>query len=90
MLDEKLRKSIDLVTSTVEPHEFLDFLRGRIGRQFVSSALDLEQRISAMDRLPDPDARYRISEFFCHNDTWQMTVDRLATASDVVLMDLRS
>jgi len=39
---------------------------------------------------PDPDGRYRINEFFCHNDTWQITMERLARTSDAVLMDLRS
>src|SRR5215469_13044144 len=80
----------DLVTTTVEPHEFLDFIRGRVGRQFITDAKDVERRISAVDKVPDPDGRYRIAEFFCHNDTWQMTMERLAASSDVVLMDLRS
>jgi len=80
----------DLATSTVEPHEFLDFLRGRMGRQFVANAEDLERRLSALDRVPDPDGRFRITEFFCHNDTWQMTMEQLAASSDVILMDLRS
>ncbi len=80
----------DLVTTTVEPHEFLDFIRGRVGRQFISDAKDVERRISAVDKVPDPDGRYRIAEFFCHNDTWQMTMERLAASSNVVLMDLRS
>ena len=43
-----------------------------------------------MDDRPDPDGRYRVNEFFCRADTWQMTMRRLAAASDVVLMDLRS
>jgi hypothetical protein len=80
----------DLVTTTVEPHEFLDFLTGYLGRQFVKDSSDLERRLTAMDRGRDPDGRYRINEFFCHNDTWQMTMERLAATSDAVLMDLRS
>lgn len=55
----------DLVTTTVEPHEFLDFIRGRVGRQFITDAKDVERRISAVDKVPDPDGRYRIAEFFC-------------------------
>ena len=43
-----------------------------------------------MDRGADPDGRYRINEFFCRADTWQPTMQRLATQSDAVLMDLRS
>jgi len=80
----------DLVTTTVEPHEFLDFVSGRLGRQFVTDAQDLERRMAILDKAPDPDGRYRISEFFCHVDTWQMTMERLAAASDAVLMDVRS
>lgn len=80
----------DLVTTTVEPHEFLEFLRGRLGRRFVAGAADLERRIAAIEPAPDPDGRYRIHEFFCRADTWQMTMQRLAAAGDAVLMDLRS
>jgi hypothetical protein len=80
----------DLATATVEPHEFLDFLAGRLGRRFVSGAQDLERRMASMDRAPDPDGRYRINEFFCRQDTWQQTMERLAATSSAVLMDLRS
>ncbi len=31
-----------------------------------------------------------MNEFFCHADTWRMTVQRLVAESEVVLMDLRS
>ncbi len=80
----------DLVTTTVEPHEFLEFLSGRLGRQFVGGRPDLDRRIAAMDAAADPDGRYRINEFFCRANTWQMTMQRVAAASDSVLMDLRS
>ena len=80
----------DLATSTVEPHEFLDFLSGRLARQFVANEHDLKNRAAKVDLAPDPDGRYRINEFFCHSDTWQMTMEQLAATSDAVLMDLRS
>ncbi|MCJ7838500.1 MAG: hypothetical protein MUP61_04705, partial [Burkholderiales bacterium] len=80
----------DLVTTTIEPHEFLDFVSGHLGRQFVRDRQDLERRVEAIDHDPDPDGRYRINEFFCHNDTWQMTMERLAELNDTLLMDLRS
>lgn len=80
----------DLVTTNVEPHEFLDFVSGKLSRQFVKDHADLEQRVAAMDRGPDPDGRYRVNEFFCHADTWQATMRRLAAGCDAVLMDLRS
>jgi hypothetical protein len=80
----------DLVTSAVEPHEFLGFLSGKLGRTFVSDDADLSRRVAAMDLRCDPDRRYRVAEFFCRADTWQSTMRRLVTNSDAVLMDLRS
>ena len=80
----------DLVTTAVEPHEFLGFVGGRLARQFVQGEADLERRLSQLDMQPDPDGRYRVNEFFCHADTWQPTMRRLARASEIVLMDLRS
>lgn len=80
----------DLATSTVEPHEFLDFVSGRLSRRFVSGNSDLERRIANRDLGPDPDGRYRVNELFCHADTWQRAMRRLAALADVVLMDLRS
>ncbi len=80
----------DLVTTTIEPHEFLSFLSGRVDRQFVKDAADLEGRLATADLAPDPDGRYRVNEFFCQADTWQMTMVALASRNDAVLMDLRS
>lgn len=80
----------DLATVAVEPHEFLDFLSGKMGRQFVTGRADLEQRLAGAADTPDPDGRYRIRQFYCRADTWQMAMQRLATSSDAVLMDLRS
>lgn len=79
----------DLVTATVEPHEFLDFMGGELSRRFVQGSEDLERRLASADRGPDPDGRYRVNEFFCYADTWKQTMVRLAAGADVVLMDLR-
>ena len=80
----------DLVTSAVQPHEFLDFLSGKLGRAFVTSEPDLTRRVAKADREPDPDGRFRVAEFLCRADTWQPTMRRLVSGSDAVLMDLRS
>ena len=79
----------DLVTTAVEPHEFLDFVGGRLSRQFVRDEADLARRFASRALGPDPDGRHRVNEFFCHDDTWRPTMLRLAQAADVVLMDLR-
>ena len=79
----------DLATSTVEPHEFLDFLSGKLGRRFISGPETLAQRLAETEQRRDFDGRYRVDDFFCHDDTWQMVLKRLSRESDAVLMDLR-
>jgi hypothetical protein len=79
----------DLVTTAVEPHEFLDFIAGKLARRFIDSGQTLDLKISQMDLEMDGDGRFRVSEFFCHDDTWKITLSRLANESDAVLMDLR-
>src|SRR5262249_30601917 len=68
----------DLVTATVEPHEFLDFVAGKLSRRFVRGSADLDGRLAELDTAPDRDGRFRTNEFFCHTDTWQETMRRLA------------
>jgi hypothetical protein len=80
----------DLATTTVEPHEFLDFMGGHLSRQFVQSQFDLSERLDKIDIQSDPDGRFRVNEFFCHANTWQITMQQMARMSNVVLMDLRS
>lgn len=80
----------DLATTTVEPHEFLDFLSGKLDRRFIDGPETLDRRISEMDSESDRDGRFRVNDFFCHDDTWRMVLSRLADESDAVLMDLRN
>lgn len=80
----------DLLTKTVEPHEFLDFLAGKLARRFIDGSEALELRLSEMDVEPDQDGRFRVNDFFCHDHTWRTVFSRLASQSDAVLMDLRS
>jgi hypothetical protein len=79
----------DLAYATLEPHEFLAFLSGRLTRAFIKDSGDLDRRRVESTALPDPDGLYRVEDFFCHDDTWRMTVSRLAGDADAVLMDLR-
>lgn len=39
--------------------------------------------------MRDVDGRFRIAQFFCHDDSWQLALRKLEKDSDVVLMDLR-
>ena len=78
-----------LATSTIEPHEFLDFLGGKLARRFIDSGRTLDFRIDHMDLAPDEEGQFRVTEFFCHDDSWKLTLARLADESNAVLMDLR-
>ena len=80
---------VDLARRTVEPHEFLDFISGKLARRFIDSPATLEQRMQERDTRPDRDLRFRVNDFFCYDDTWKMVLSRLAGDSDAVLMDLR-
>ncbi len=80
----------DLATSIVEPDEFLQFLNGHHTRQFVKNSTDLESKLATIELTPDYDGRFRIHEFFCHDDTWRLTMQALTKQSDAILMDLRS
>jgi len=80
----------DLVRSSIQPHELLEFVGGKISRRFVADPAQLAEQITSLDLNPDPDGRYRINQFFCHRDSWQSTMRELAKHSSVVLMDLRS
>ncbi len=79
----------DLASTTIEPHEFFEFLNGRLSRAFIKSEEDLEERLRESRTTPDLDGLFRIEDFFCHDDTWRMTVSRIAREADAVLMDLR-
>jgi hypothetical protein len=79
----------DLLTATVQPHEFLDFMSGKLSRRFVDNSQTLQLRLSEADNKASADARYRINDFFCYEDTWKVVLDRLVRDTDAVLMDLR-
>lgn len=80
----------DVARSTVQPHQFLDFISGKIASHFVHDEASLERSVNEWDRLADADQRFRINNFFCHADSWQAALSRLVQVNDVVLMDLRS
>lgn len=80
---------IDLAHRTVEPHEFLDFISGKLSRRFIDGSAVAEQRLRERDTRPDRDRRFRVNDFFCYDDTWKMVLSRLVGGSNAVMMDLR-
>jgi hypothetical protein len=85
----KLIAGPDLAHSQMEPHEFFNFTTGHVSREFIRSDDDLKQRLRTSEEGMDPDGRYRIHEFFCHDNTWRLAVTHLMKVADAVLMDLR-
>jgi hypothetical protein len=85
----QLIAGVDLAKRSVEPHEFLDFITGKLSRRFIDGPEGLLRRLSERDTLPDRDLRFRVNDFFCYDDTWKMVLSSLVSESDAVLMDLR-
>jgi hypothetical protein len=80
----------DLARSYVDPPELIRFLSGRTAELFVKPGADLARRLRELDLAADPDGRFRVNEFYCHDDVWQAAVSALALRSDAILMDLRA
>ncbi len=79
----------DLAFKKLGPSELYMFLTGVLSRAFIKDSAHLKQRLLSRDLRQDPDGCYRVSQYFCHRDTWQKTLDALVDESDAVLMDLR-
>jgi len=79
----------DLVSRLVDPGDVVRFVSGRLRQQFVQSASDLAEQLRVVDGGRDPDGRFRVSKFFCFDDTWRPTLQALVKTSDVVLLDAR-
>ena len=79
----------DLALSTVEPHEVIDFLTGKLASRFIDRTARLSEVRWREDERPDADGRFRVDEYFCHADVWQAVFAELAGSADVVVMDAR-
>lgn len=79
----------DLATEAIEPDELMAFLRGHLDDSFVTGPAVVDRRLGETTARRDADGRFRAEEFFCFDDTWRYTLQRLVAASDLVLMDLR-
>src|SRR5262249_60132391 len=80
----------DLAMTTVEPHEFLDFIHGRLARRFINGEAAFAQRLAELDLRPDRDAGYRSYDFFCFGNAWPADVTNLPQMRDAILVDLRA
>jgi len=79
----------DLALRSIDAGEALAFARGNIASGYVGDTAKLEEGLRELESASDPDGRYRVSEFFCYENTWRATLRALVARSSVVLMDLR-
>jgi hypothetical protein len=79
----------DLAARTMDPDDTLAFLAGELQSRFVRGPQDLRDHLLQMDESSDPDGRFRVTEFFCYENTWSQTLAALLSRSDAILMDLR-
>lgn len=79
----------DLAARTIDPDDSLAFASGALRTRFVGSAEDLTSRLRQLDEARDPDGHFRVTEFFCHANTWTHALVALLARSDAILMDLR-
>ena len=79
----------DLAARTMDPDDTLAFLAGELQSRFVRGPQDLQDHLLQMDESSDPDGRFRVTEFFCYENTWSHTLAALLRRSDAILMDLR-
>ena len=80
---------VDLALRTLNALALESFLLGRVHRQFLKNEIEVRQRLSSLPEERAVDGRYPLNEIHCQPNTWRSTVIRLASAADVVLMDLR-
>jgi hypothetical protein len=85
----QLIAGVDLASRTIEPHEFLDFVSGKLARRFIDSPQAMQRRLEERDLQPDRDLRFRVNDYFCHDDMWRTVLSELVKESDAVMMDLR-
>ena len=79
----------DLAGAYMEPDEFFRYLRGRLREHFIADPGEVAPRVATLDRLRDPDGRFRVTEVYCTADTWQPTVLEMMARAGVILLDLR-
>jgi len=79
----------DLALRSIDAGAALAFARGDIASGYVGDAAKLEEGLRELSSASDPDGRYRVSKFFCYENTWRATLRALVARSSVVLMDLR-
>jgi hypothetical protein len=97
LLGETLRRAvrIDYIASTdlaqrhVGARALEAFVRGRLSTIFLSSRAEVDSHIDSLRERRDIELRYPLNELYCRADAWQYAVERLASRTDGVCMDLR-
>ena len=69
---------------------FIIYSRRRMKLDFVSNKEELNKELEKLIKQPVKlDNTFKEKPMSCHDNTWKITVEKLVTAANVVLMDLR-
>lgn len=79
----------DLADRTLDADDIFTFLDGHLAGRFIATPADIPARIATFIFTPDADGRYRVNECYCHDSTWQATLQTLIGSCDLALTDLR-
>ena len=79
----------DLADRLLDPDDMFTFLDRRLDTRLIATSEDIAKRIGTFVLTPDAEGRLRVNKCYCHDSTWQPTLQALVNISDVVLMDLR-
>jgi hypothetical protein len=97
LLGETLRRAVrvDYIASTDLAQRHVDasaleaFVRGQLDTLFLSSHAEVDARVDAFRERRDIELRYPLNELYCRANAWQYAVERLASSTNAVCMDLR-
>jgi hypothetical protein len=79
----------DLAARTLEPHELVSFVEGRLQERYINSTEQVSSQLAQIQEQPDHDGRWRVHECCCYANSWKPTLEALLQRADAVLMDLR-
>ena len=79
----------DLAKFNIDPYELYQFLSRNTKSLFIRNEQQAHKHLDEVDNQADPDGRYRVNEFFCPVDIWELVAQGLIKQSDVVVLDLR-
>jgi len=79
----------DLIALSADLHDIATWYAGNAHDLFLPEVPSVEALSGVLELAPDREGRFRISEVFCIDTSWEGTVSQLIDVSHVILLDLR-